>query len=54
MNEMQYNEKIDIWSAGCILYEMAGLEPPFKAKNLISLAKKISKGNPAKLPKFSD
>ncbi len=38
MDEKDYNEKVDIWSAGCILYEMAAQHPPFMAKNLCSLA----------------
>nr|XP_049585588.1 serine/threonine-protein kinase Nek10 isoform X4 [Syngnathus scovelli] len=36
-----YGEKADIWALGCILYQMAALEPPFYSNNMLSLASKI-------------
>lgn len=37
-----YNEKADVWAAGCILYLMATLKPPFHSTNLLALARKAS------------
>ncbi|NXE03682.1 NEK10 kinase, partial [Lophotis ruficrista] len=36
-----YGEKADVWAAGCILYQMATLNPPFYGTNMLSLATKI-------------
>lgn len=38
----EYDKKADIWASGCILYEMASLQPPFYATNMLSLAKKVT------------
>jgi len=50
INESKYNEKSDIWSAGCLLYEIAALKPPFEATNHLSLAIKIKAGKFERLP----
>ncbi|KAM7123346.1 LOW QUALITY PROTEIN: serine/threonine-protein kinase Nek10 [Ciconia maguari] len=36
-----YGEKADVWAAGCILYQMATLNPPFYSTNMLCLATKI-------------
>lgn len=50
ITESKYNEKSDIWSAGCLLYEIAALRPPFEASNHLSLAMKIKSGKFERIP----
>lgn len=39
-----YNHKSDIWSLGCILFEMMAFRPPFKAKDMKELYEKVTTG----------
>ncbi|KAJ7407038.1 Serine/threonine-protein kinase Nek2 [Willisornis vidua] len=50
MNYMSYNEKSDIWSLGCLLYELCALSPPFTAYNQKELAEKIREGKFRRIP----
>lgn len=47
-----YDAKSDIWSLGCIFYEVASLSLPFLGKNLPSLYRKIIEGKFQDLPKM--
>ncbi|KAM9839916.1 serine/threonine-protein kinase Nek2 [Aulostomus maculatus] len=50
INRMSYNEKSDIWSLGCLLYELCALSPPFTAYNQKDLAEKIRDGKFRRIP----
>ncbi|XP_064600330.1 serine/threonine-protein kinase Nek2-like isoform X2 [Liolophura sinensis] len=50
VNNQSYNEKSDVWSLGCMLYELCALHPPFTAPNQMELNKKIRSGEFFRIP----
>lgn len=49
--DMKYNNKSDIWSLGCVLYESITLRPPFRAKDMEDLYEKVVVGQYDPIPK---
>merc|ERR1711934_237490 len=45
-----YDTKVDVWSLGVLLYELAVMEPPFQAKTMKDLSKVICRGKYPRLP----
>ncbi|KAE8627195.1 hypothetical protein XENTR_v10006903 [Xenopus tropicalis] len=45
-----YNNKTDIWSLGCVLYELCALKHPFEASSLRQLVLKICRGRYEPIP----
>ncbi|XP_027879000.1 serine/threonine-protein kinase Nek5 isoform X1 [Xiphophorus couchianus] len=45
-----YNNKTDIWSLGCVLYELCSLRHPFEGNSLRQLVSKICRGHYAPVP----
>lgn len=44
INGQEYNEMSDMWSLGCLIYELCALHPPFQATTHKQLAAKIRDG----------
>ena len=42
--EKPYDNKSDVWSLGCVIYEMITLRPPFQANSMDELYKRIMRG----------
>ena len=42
--DQPYDAKSDVWSLGCVIYEMVALKPPFRAPDMQQLYKKVQKG----------
>ena len=49
--DLPYDNKSDIWSLGCVIYEMCTLSLPFKGNNSEKLCREILKGDIQKIPK---
>lgn len=49
-NEEAYNEKTDLWSLGCLAYELCAFAPPFKAPNQRILSIKVREGRFKRIP----
>ena len=54
-NDRPYSYKSDLWSIGCVIYELCALRPPFKGKDLDELYINVCKGKVDRINKvYSD
>ena len=51
-SDKPYDYKCDIWSVGCIVYEMCQLRPPFKGTSLKELCENVQKGKYDDIPSY--
>lgn len=50
LSKKPYTEKADIWSLGCVIYELCALQPPFVAQNMDSLKIKVAQNQRPPIP----
>jgi len=48
--DMPYDAKSDMWSLGCVLFEMLALRPPFRAEDMEGLYRKVLRGQYPRIP----
>lgn len=48
--DQPYDQKCDIWSLGCVLYEACALKPPFRADSMKGLFNRIQSGKCDRIP----
>ena len=54
-HDQPYDSRSDIWSLGCVLYEFINLKPPFRARDMEGLYKKVTRGYYSRINKaYSD
>ena len=54
-NDKPYSYKSDLWSIGCVIYELCALRPPFKGKDLDELYINVCRGKVERINKvYSD
>ena len=54
-NDQPYDYKCDIWSVGCIIYEMASLHVPFRGVSMQNLYRNVLRGIYQQIPaRYSD
>jgi serine/threonine protein kinase len=51
-NDKPYDSKSDIWSLGCLLYEMCCLKAPFRGTTMKGVYEKVMKGVYSPIPSF--
>lgn len=48
--DLPYDEKSDMWSLGCVLFETVTLRPPFRADDMEGLYRKVTRGVYPRIP----
>jgi len=46
----KYNDSCDVWSLGCVVYELCKLEPPFQGNSLMQLRRAVQAGRYPPIP----